>query len=85
MLSDTENEKFARLPLSSLYNNGKGNALWVIDTKSGAISLKSVDVAGYDGENVLVKSGVVEGDMAVTLGVQKLDAGQKVRIVANVF
>lgn len=84
-LSDADTEKFARLPLSSLFNDGKGTSLWVIDTKTGALSLKPVVVAGYDAQNALIKSGVDDGEMVVTLGVQKLDAGQKVRIVANVF
>ena len=85
ILSETDSERVARLPLSSLFNDGKGSSLWIVDPKSGALSLKPVIVAGYDAQNVLIKSGVSDGEMAVTLGVQKLDAGQKVRIVANAF
>ena len=85
MLSDPDTEKLARLPLSSLFNDGKGTSLWTVNTKTGALSLKPVNVAGYDAQNVLIKSGVNDGDMVVTLGVQKLDAGQKVKIVANAF
>ncbi len=84
-LSDERTAQVARLPLSSLFNQGKGAALWVVDVKSGILSLKHVEIAGYEAQNVLIKSGVVEGDMVVTLGVQKLDLGQKVKIVTGVF
>jgi RND family efflux transporter MFP subunit len=85
ILESAETSKIAKLPLSSLYNAGKGTSLWVVDVKTGALSLKPVDVAGYDAQNVLIKSGVEAGEMVVTLGVQKLDVGQKVRIVSDVF
>ncbi len=82
-LSEDANNRIARLPLASLYNDGKGTSLWVVDTKTGAIVLKPVNVAGYDAEDVLIRDGVNDGDMVVTLGVQKLDAGQKVRILTS--
>ena len=72
----------ARLPLSALFNEGKGPALWVVDKATGALALKPVDVARIDGASVYVRSGVAEGDDVVTLGVQKLDSGQKVRVVS---
>ncbi len=72
----------ARLPLSALFNEGKGPALWVVDKASGALSLKPVVVVKYDGASVYVTTGVAEGDDVVTLGVQKLDQGQKVRVVS---
>jgi RND family efflux transporter MFP subunit len=85
MLDGADTVKIAKLPLSSLYNAGKGPSLWVVDVKSGALTLKPVEVASYDATSVLIKSGVEAGEMVVTLGVQKLDAAQKVRIVSDVF
>jgi RND family efflux transporter MFP subunit len=85
ILESTNTSKIAKLPLSSLYNAGKGSSLWVVDVKTGALTLKPVEVASYDATSVLIKSGVEAGEMVVTLGVQKLDAGQKVRIVSDVF
>jgi RND family efflux transporter MFP subunit len=84
-LNSSDNAQIAKLPLSSLFNAGKGPSLWVVDVKTGALTLKPVNVAGYDAQNVLIKSGVEAGEMVVTLGVQKLDAGQKVRVVSDVF
>ena len=72
--------KVARLPLSALYNQGSGPALWVIDV-DGRPALRSVTVAAYEARDVLIAAGIQEGDRVVTLGVQKLDAAQRVRIV----
>jgi len=81
-ISDTGVAEAARLPLAALFDEGRGPALWVVDRITGALSLKPVDVAKYDGTSVYIQNGVSEGDDVVTLGVQKLDAGQKVRVVA---
>lgn len=73
--------RVARLPLSALYNDGKGPAVWVVDRMSGALTLKLVEVERYESAAVTVSKGLADGDEVVTLGVQKLDAGQKVRVV----
>ena len=38
-------------------------------------------VASFAADAALVTSGVSDGDRVVTLGVQKLNAGEKVRII----
>ena len=38
-------------------------------------------MAGYDSDSVFIGSGVSEGAKIVTLGVHKLDQGEKVRVV----
>ena len=79
-LSDSDNEKVARLPLSALFNQGAGPQVYVVDPATGALSLKSIEVTAYESNEVLLRSGVAPGDLVVTLGVQKLDAAQRVRI-----
>ena len=78
-LEDEDKDRIARLPLSALFNDGRGPSLWVVSA-DGALSLKPIEIEGYDARDVLVKAGVADGDKVVTLGVQKLDTGQKVRI-----
>jgi RND family efflux transporter MFP subunit len=73
-------DRVARLPLSALFNQGAGPAVWVIDV-DGRPALRPVSVATYEAREVLVASGLREGDRVVTLGVQKLDPGQRVRVV----
>ncbi|MGA8172194.1 MAG: efflux RND transporter periplasmic adaptor subunit, partial [Methylocystis sp.] len=70
------------VPLSALYNQGSGPALWKVDAE-GRLSLSPVTVLRYESDTALVSGPLREGDNIVILGVQKLDAGQKARIVAN--
>ena len=71
----------ARLPLAALFDQGGGPHVFVVDG-DGALTLKPVEVVGYEADQVVLRGGVDEGDRVVALGVQKLDAGQKVRVVA---
>ncbi len=79
-LSDPSGERVARLPLSALFNRGEGPGMFVVG-KDGGLALKPVTVKAYESTDVLVTSGLDEGDNVVTLGVQKLDTAQKVRVV----
>ena len=82
-LSDPASEKVARLPLAALFDQGQGPSLYVVDDKTGALTLKRVAVKAYQSNEVLVSSGVDEGDNVVAVGVQKLDPAQKVRVVSS--
>jgi RND family efflux transporter MFP subunit len=79
-VADGQGARVARLPLSALYNGGQGPAVWVIDV-NGRPVLRPVTVASYEARHVIVSGGLSEGERVVTLGVQKLDAGQRVRVV----
>ena len=72
--------RVARLPLSSLYNQGTGPSVWVVNV-DGRLVLRNVRVEAYESRDVVITGGLNEGDRVVTLGVQKLDPGQRVRIV----
>jgi multidrug efflux pump subunit AcrA (membrane-fusion protein) len=61
-------------------NRGTGPAVYVVDP-SGALRLREVKVASFTEDAAIVTSGLEEGETVVTLGVQKLQAGLKVRIV----
>jgi RND family efflux transporter MFP subunit len=82
-LADQEGERVARLPLSALFNEGSGPALYVVDANTGEITLKAVTVKGYDSGDVLITGGVEENAKVVAVGVQKLDPSQKVKIVSS--
>ena len=79
-VGDETAARVVRLPLSALYNQGNGPAVWVIDV-DGRPKLRPVEVAAYEARSVLVARGLREGETVVTLGVQKLDEGQRVRVV----
>ncbi len=77
---ETSAGQVARLPLSSVHNQGSGPAVWVVGV-DGRTVLRPVTVAAYQSREVLITEGVSEGDRVVSLGAHKLDPGQRVRIV----
>jgi RND family efflux transporter MFP subunit len=81
-LADPATERVARLPLSALFSEGGEPSFYVVDA-AGELALKPVTVRSYESGDVVISGGVGEGEKVVTLGVQKLDAAQKVRIVSS--
>jgi RND family efflux transporter MFP subunit len=79
-LARAQNASVARLPLSAILNRGAGPTVYVVD-ESGALVQRPVTVASFTEDTAIVTSGVSAGDKVVTLGVQKLEAGLKVRTV----
>jgi RND family efflux transporter MFP subunit len=74
-------QQIARVPLSALFNQGGGPALWKVDADN-RVQLLPVKVVRYEADSVLV-TGVAEGDQIVLLGVHKLEAGRKVRLIGR--
>jgi RND family efflux transporter MFP subunit len=79
-LTPAADARVARLPLSAVLNRGRGPAVYVVDA-DGRLVERPVTIAAYEEDAALVTGGLSEGERVVTLGVQKLDAGRKVRIV----
>lgn len=79
-ISGKDAEPLVSVPLSALYNQGEGSALWKVDA-DGRLQLTPVKLVRYEGNSALVTGGVTEGDNIVVLGVHKLDAGQRVRVI----
>ena len=65
------------LPLSAIYQTGNDAHVWLVD--GGKVSLRKVEVAAFDDNNVRVR-GLKSGDTVVVAGVQKLRDGQEVRV-----
>ncbi len=81
-ISSRDNTPVVDVPLSALFNQGQGAALWKVD-EEGQLSLKPVSVLRYEANRAIVSGLLQEGDKIVVLGVQKLDLGQRVRVVAQ--
>jgi RND family efflux transporter MFP subunit len=79
-LAGAADAKVARLPLAAVLNRGSGPSVYVVDP-SGALELRDVKVAAFTEDAALITAGVKEGESVVTLGVQKLEPGFKVRTV----
>lgn len=80
-LSDPKTERIARVPLSALFSQGDQSSLYTVDD-AGDVTLRPVKVKSYESNDVIIAGGVDEGARVVTLGVQKLDPAQKVRVVS---
>lgn len=79
-LTEPDSGRVARLPLSALFSQDKRSSVFVVGA-DGGLSLRPVTVAAYESDSVLISDGLREGEQVVTLGVQKLDTGQKVRVM----
>lgn len=71
----------ASVPVGAIFDLGQGPNVWTVDRKTGALSAAPVKIAEYDSETAFVTGGVAEGTEIVALGVHKLDAKEKVRVV----
>ncbi|HTH16184.1 MAG TPA: efflux RND transporter periplasmic adaptor subunit [Magnetospirillum sp.] len=76
-----EGTKVMSLPASALFEKDGEPALWVVDPKSETVDLTKVVLTRNDPDRVLVTSGLTEGALVVTAGVQRLWPGLKVRIL----
>jgi RND family efflux transporter MFP subunit len=79
-LSQAADARVVRVPLSAILNRGTGPSVYAVDS-NGALVLRPVTVASFSEDAALVTGGIDEGDRIVTLGVQKLEAGLKVRAI----
>ena len=68
------------LPLSALFEKNGSPAVWVLDQQSSSLTLRPITVARYEANTVVVASGLIQGDIVVTAGVNTLTVGQKVRL-----
>ena len=77
-LTEDESARAARLPLTALFDHGRGPSVWAVDD-AGRLTPRNVTIVRYEGQSALIASGVSDGDYVVTLGVEKLDEGLLVR------
>ena len=68
------------IPGSALFQKDGKAAVWLVE-KDHTVQLKPIAVDRYQGDSVVVGSGLAEGDLVVTAGVQKLLPGQKVSLL----
>jgi RND family efflux transporter MFP subunit len=69
----------AKLPLSAVTQLQGKTAVWLVDKTSMTVKAQPVEVAGAEGNHVVVGAGLKPGDIVVTAGVHVLTPGQKVK------
>lgn len=67
-----------RLPTSALWQKGNASAVWVFDAATNTVSAREVQVAGLEGNDALILSGLQAGEEVVRVGVHVLTEGQQV-------
>jgi RND family efflux transporter MFP subunit len=72
-------ERLAEVPMTAIFQRGAGPAVWVVDKESGALSLRAVTVARWRDDSALISAGLAAGEVIVTVGVHKLEVGQRVK------
>jgi membrane fusion protein, multidrug efflux system len=68
-----------RLPLSSLISRDGKPTVWKLDAAGSMVHSTLIETGAIDGNDILVESGLSEGDIVVTAGANLLREGQKVR------
>ena len=69
------------IPASALTEANRQPAVWVVDPKTLAVSVRNVELLRHDPGTVVVSGGLDVGDIVVTAGVQALHPGQTVRLL----
>ncbi|RUM03918.1 efflux RND transporter periplasmic adaptor subunit [Rhizobium chutanense] len=70
-----------QLPWSAMTSRDGKPAVWIVDPASSAVSVRAIDVAGYETGSFIVKSGVSDGEVVVTDGTKFLRPGEIVSYV----
>jgi RND family efflux transporter MFP subunit len=80
VLSHPADTMVAKVPLAAILNRGTGPTVYRVDD-TGVLERRPVTVSSFNEVVALITSGLEDGDQIVTLGVQMLQTGQKVRAV----
>ncbi|WP_437871782.1 efflux RND transporter periplasmic adaptor subunit [Methylorubrum extorquens] len=67
------------VPLTALFNQGRGTSVWRYDAESQTVKPQAVQVARMGEERAELAAGLNPGDRIVALGAHLLKADQKVR------
>lgn len=68
-----------KLPLTAVLQQGGKTSVWVLDGASMTLKAQPVQVAGADGNEVVIAGGLNPGQEVVVAGVHVLSPGQKVK------
>jgi RND family efflux transporter MFP subunit len=72
-----------KLPLSALREEQGKSAVWLVDRGNMTVKSQVVTLAGADGNDAVVTSGLAPGQIVVTAGVHVLNPGQKVKFYVD--
>jgi RND family efflux transporter MFP subunit len=71
------------IPLTAVIESDGKPSVWVVDPASNTVALRAVEILRYDPSAVIVASGLRDGEVVVTAGVNVLHPGQKVKLLTG--
>lgn len=83
-LQDNGGVPVALIPASALLDQSNGIGVWVVDTATGSLSFRRVDIERYTDKGAYARGELADGDIIVVAGVQKLDKDMTVRLAPQV-
>jgi multidrug efflux pump subunit AcrA (membrane-fusion protein) len=69
------------LPLTALIESDGKPSVWVVDPTRNTVALRPVEILRYDASSIIVSSGLRDGEVVVTAGVNVLHPEQKVKLL----
>jgi RND family efflux transporter MFP subunit len=72
-----------KLPLTALKEEQGQTIVWLVDRQSMTVRAQPVQVAGADGNEAVIGSGLQPGQVVVTAGVHVLTPGQQVKFYVD--
>ena len=66
-------------PASSVRTGAEGRYVWCVE--QGIAVRKDIVIGGYSGRNIIVESGLREGDLLIVEGARKVSGGMRVKTV----
>jgi membrane fusion protein, multidrug efflux system len=72
-----------KLPLSALREEKGRSTVWLVDRGTMTVKSQDVTLAGADGNEAVITSGLAPGQIVVTAGVHVLNPGQKVKFYVD--
>lgn len=77
-------EKFINIPLSAIFSESETQNTYVWVVNQNKVSRRKVEIyTPTDEANVLLTSGLKDGEIVVTAGVNRLMEGETIKVIAN--
>lgn len=66
-------------PASAVRTGAEGRYVWCVE--QGIVIRKDIVIGGYSGRNIIVESGLKEGDLLIVEGTRKVSGGMRVQTI----
>jgi RND family efflux transporter MFP subunit len=79
LLPDTRAGAALQVPLSAIFDAGKGPGVWIVTGQQPKVNWRPVKLAGLGEETAAISDGLKSGERFVALGAHLLHEGERVR------